>query len=121
MDRVIVMPQITRDAGDVIFTSRIRFRLVSASTDLANRLLATGQMQVLFEHPKSAERLVVWPLSSDTAILEMTHRGAEAESFQLNFVHEMHAEAQVRVLATLAGLAEIVPSSVFESTNPRRA
>ena len=121
MDDVKVLPQMTRDAGEIVFTSRIRFRMTPASADLANRLLSTGQVQVLFDHPKSPERLVVWPLSSDTAIMEMTHRGPEMEGFQLKFAHEMHAEAQVRVLSELAGSAQIVPPIDFEATSPRRA
>ena len=121
MDDLEVLPQMTRDAGEIVFTSRIRFRMTPASAGLANRLLATGQMQVLFDHPKSPERLVVWPLNSDTAIMEMTHRGPETEGVQLKFAHEMHAEAQVRVLSEIAGSAEIVPSADFEATNPRRA
>jgi hypothetical protein len=120
MDDVHVLPHIRRESGDIVFTSRIRFRMSPASAGLADRLLRSGHMQVLFEHPKSPERLVVWPLSTDTAILEMTHRGPEPEGFQLRFAHEMHAEAQVRVLSELAGFAEIVPPLDFESTQPRR-
>ena len=121
MDDVDVLPQITHDAKEIVLTSRIRFRMTLASATLANRLLATGEVQVLFDHPKSSERLVVWPLSDDTAIMEMTHRGRETESFQLHFAHEMHAKAQVRVLSAIAGSAEIVSLTDFESTNPRRA
>lgn len=121
MDDVHVLPRISRESGDIVFTSRIRFKMSPASAGLADRLLRSGQMQVLFEHPKPPERLVVWPLSTDTAILEMTHRGPDTEGFQLKFAHEMRAEAQVPVLSELAGFAEIVPIPDFERTQPRRA
>jgi len=90
----------------------------AASGSLANRLLADRQMQVLFEHPESPHRLVVWPLDVETAIIELTDRGPEAEFAQISLAHRIGTEAQAHVLSLIAGFAEIIPLIEFETTNP---
>lgn len=76
-------------------------------------------MQLLFEHPESHHRLVVWPLDEEMAVMEMTDWGWLRDYPQIALEHRVRAEAQVRVLPLVNGFAEIVSPSEFESTNPR--
>jgi len=92
-----------------------------ASKELSLRLLKNRQKQVLLDHPEAWQRIEVWPLDQKMAILEVTSREPRtgAKPSQLDFAHRLHAEAYVRVMEMVDGLAELVRIDKFEETNPR--
>jgi hypothetical protein len=106
------------DGVHLVEASRVRFRLSPASRELARRLLESKRKQVLFDEPGSGERIEVWPLDEDFAILEISHRAPMSEVADLTMFHRMHVEALVSVLEVVNGLSELVPVTEFLETDP---
>lgn len=102
--------------NEVVFRSRIRFRMDPRSKDLAKSLLADRRKLVLSEPPDGLE---IWPLDEETAVMELAHRGPMEEYSQVRWAHRMNTEAQADLLPEVAGFAEIVPRAEFTATDPR--
>ena len=118
-----VQPMITLlDPDQIEYRSRVKFRANSGSRELINRLLDSGQMQIIWEHVESGHRLTCWPLDEDFLILEITDVGNRWDiTANLEQAHRFKAEAQARVLRTTSQYSEFVPLSQFRETGLRPA
>lgn len=117
-DAIVVEPRVTPDGADIIFTSRIRFKLNPASKQLARDLLARQQMQVL-SGDHALHQLVVWPLDEEMAVMQLVDRGRMMEYGLIKWVHESSVQSQAATLPLVNGFAEIVPRDGFAATDPR--
>ena len=111
------------------YESRIKFRPAAGGEVLLRRLLANGQMQVIWESSPAAsvtgpsgswgQRLVCWPLDDTTALLQITDTCSQGDAPPGVFLHHtMSVEAQIRVLEMLNGYSERVRPEEFPNTEP---
>jgi len=112
-------PKIWHDGIDVFIVSRIRYRLSQASEQLAQRLLDNHAMH-RYDEPESRQQLVVWPLSTETAVMELTDRAKHDDRPALEIAHRIMARAHAEGLHEIAGFAEIVSPSRFGDIDPVR-